>query len=175
MRKAMNKQLDFIFRRRSVRLFTDQPVSDGHITDMLQAGMSAPSARARDPWRFVVTRQRRDLDAMRTILPYGAMLKDAAAAFLVCGDITQAHEKLESFMLQDVSACVENMLLAASALGLGACWLGVHPRRERIEGLRDYFKLPEHIVPVAGIAVGHPATVPEKRTRYRQESVLINR
>lgn len=171
----MNEKLDFIFSRRSVRLFTGEPVSDELITAILQAGMSAPSARARDPWRFVVTRQRQDLDAMLAILPNGGMLKGAQAAFLVCGDIGQAHEQLESYMLQDVSACIENMLLAANGLGLGTCWIGVHPRKERVEGLRSLFTLSENVVPIAGIALGHPAKVPEKRTRYNPEYILINR
>ena len=171
----MNEKLDFIFSRRSVRLFTLEPVSDSQIEAILQAGMSAPSARARDPWRFVVTRRPEDLEAMRTIAPNGAMLKGAAAAFLVCGDIDQAHENQESYMLQDVSACVENMLLAINGLGLGGCWIGVHPRPERVQGMRDYFNLPESIVPIAAIALGYPAQKPGRRTRFVADKVLINR
>ena len=171
----MNEKLDFIFSRRSVRLFTREPVSEAEIEAILQAGMSAPSARARDPWRFVVTRRAADLEAMRSIAPNGSMLTGAAAAFLVCGDITQAHEHQESYMLQDVSACVENMLLAINGLGLGGCWIGIHPRLQRVEGMRNYFNLPDSIVPIAAIALGHPAKKPEKRTRFRADYVLVDR
>ncbi|MGI9536132.1 MAG: nitroreductase family protein [Desulfocapsaceae bacterium] len=171
----MNEKLDFIFQRRSVRLFTSEPVTDAQIKAILQAGMSAPSARARDPWRFIVTRQPEDLEAMMAIAPNGSMLKGAAAAFLVCGDIGAAHENQESYMLQDVSACVENMLLAINGLGLGGCWIGIHPRKERIKGMRDYFNLPDAIIPIAGIALGQPLKKPEKRTRFNSSYVLVNR
>lgn len=171
----MNEKLDFIFSRRSVRHFTEEPIVDEQIEAILQAGMSAPSARARDPWRFVVTRRPEDLQAMRSIAPNGSMLTAAAAAFLVCGDIRQAHEQQESYMLQDVAACLENMLLAINGLGLGGCWVGIHPRQQRVEGMRNYFKLPDSIVPIAAIACGHPAKIPGKRTRYRADFVLVNR
>lgn len=92
----MNDKLDFIFSRRSVRLFTDDPVPKNLIEDILMAGMSAPSARAKDPWRFVVLREAEDLEAMLKIVPNGAMLKSATAAFLVCGDIDTAHDNYES-------------------------------------------------------------------------------
>ena len=168
----MNDKLDFIFSRRSVRLFTDDPVPEILIEDILMAGMSAPSARAKDPWRFIVLREPEDLEAMLKIVPNGAMLKSATAAFLVCGDIDAAHDNYESYMLQDVSACTENMLLAANALGLGSCWIGIHPRPERIKPLQHYFKLPGNIIPVAGIALGYPAQKPEKRTRYNKKYIL---
>ena len=67
--KTMNEKLDFIFSRRSIRQFTEEPVSDSQIEAILQAGMPAPSARARDPWRFVVTRRSADLEMMRTSEP----------------------------------------------------------------------------------------------------------
>ena len=171
----MNQKLDFIFSRRSVRHFTPEPVSDAQIEAILQAGMSAPSARARDPWRFIVTRRAEDFEAMRSIAPNGSMLSGAAAAFLVCGDIAQAHENQESYMLQDVSACVENMLLAINGLGLGGCWIGIHPRPERVDGMRNYFNLPEAIVPIAAIAFGYPEKRPGKRTRFRADYILIDR
>jgi nitroreductase len=171
----MNEKLDFIFSRRSVRLFTRELVSDVQIEAILQAGMSAPSARAKDPWRFVVTRRAEDFEAMRSIAPNGSMLRGAAAAFLVCGDINQAHENRESYMLQDVSACIENMLLAINGLGLGGCWIGIHPRQQRVEGMRNYFNLPDSIIPIAAIALGHPAQKPEKRTRFRADYILVDR
>ncbi len=65
----------------------------------------------------------------------------------------------------------ENLLLAAGMLGLGTCWLGVHPRPERIQALHDLFSLPDHILPVAAIAVGHPAEEKPARTRFCAESV----
>ena len=93
--------------------------------------MAAPSAMGRNPWHFVVLGSRQAIDRLAGCLPNGKMLSGAAAALLVCGDINQAHDRELSFLLQDTSAAIENVLLAAGMLGLGACWLGIHPRQER--------------------------------------------
>lgn len=167
----MNPKLQFIFSRRSVRRYLEKEIPDELLTDLLEAAMAAPSAVAKDPWRFIVIRSRETLDRLADLLPHGKMLKRAAAALVVCGDMEAAHDSLESYMLQDCSAAVENILLAATALGLGSCWLGVHPRPDRIEGVRRLFELPDNIIPVAGIALGWPEKEPEPRTRFRQDSV----
>ena len=167
----MNPNLDFIFKRRSVRKYVDREIPTEMLHDLLEAAMAAPSARATDPWHFIVITERETLNRMISSLPNGKMLLTAPAALLVCGDMNRALEGFESYMLQDVSAAVENILLAANALGLGACWLGIHPRRNRMDGIRSLFTLPDHIIPVAGIALGWPDGTPEARTRYRQECV----
>ena len=118
----MNPLLQFIYARRSIRKYTGQAIPESILTDLLEAAMAAPSAVAKDPWHFVVLRSRASMDMLATALPNGQMLKGAAAAFIVCGDLQQAHDQELSFLLQDVSAAIENILLAATALGLGACW-----------------------------------------------------
>jgi nitroreductase len=167
----MNPNLDFIFKRRSVRMYLNKEIPTEILRDLLEAGMAAPSARATDPWHFIVITERETLGRMASVLPNGKMLLTAPAAFVVCGDINRALEGFESYMLQDVSAAVQNILLAATSLGLGSCWLGIHPRRTRMDGIRNLFHLPEHIIPVAGIALGWPAGNFEARTRYREECV----
>jgi len=167
----MNPRLDFIFRRRSVRKYLDKEIPAEMLNDLLEAGMAAPSARATDPWHFLVITERETLNRMTTALPHGKMLLAAPAAIVVCGDMNRALEGFESYMLQDVSAAVENILLAACALGLGSCWLGIHPRRNRMDSIRNIFSLPDHIIPVAGISLGWPDASPEARTRYREECV----
>lgn len=167
----MNPRLDFIFKRRSVRKYLDKEIPSEMLSDLLEAGMAAPSARATDPWHFLVITERETLNRMTTALPHGKMLLAAPAAIVVCGDMNRALEGFESYMLQDVSAAVENILLAANALGLGSCWLGIHPRRNRMDSIRNIFSLPDQIIPVAGIALGWPDATPEARTRYRDECV----
>lgn len=171
----MNEKLDWIFSRRSVRQFSTNKIPGEMIEDILQAGMAAPSARARDPWRFIVIEEQKTMQAMLERLPNGKMLESATAAFLVCGDLQAAHDGLESYMLQDVSACIENMLLAINTLGLGGCWIGVHPREERIQALREYFLLQDNIVPIAAIALGWPEVILRKRTRYTADYIIERR
>ena len=82
--------------------------------------------------------------------------------------------KKRMYMIQDCSACVENLLIAAHLLGLGACWLGVHPNAERVENIREFFHLPENIIPVSAVAVGWPSKNPPPRTNYNAEQVHLN-
>ncbi|MFO7761440.1 MAG: nitroreductase family protein [Thermodesulfobacteriota bacterium] len=167
----MNPELDFIFSRRSIRKYQDKEISGQILTDLLKAGMAAPSAVAKDPWHFMVIRSHSMLERVSRILPHGKMLREAGAGIIVCGDIEKAHDRQESYMLQDLSAATENILLAANVLGLGACWLGIHPRKERIEQIKELFSLPEKIIPMCGIALGWPAENPEPRSRYSSERV----
>ena len=167
----MNTKLNPIFARRSVRKFTAKPVSPEMIHDLLEAGMAAPSARACDPWSFIVIQKRETLDAMADIMPYGQMLRQAPLAIAVVGDQSKAAEGELSYMIQDCSAAAENILIAASLLGLGGVWLGAHPRPERMEPLIKTLNLPSHITPVALLAIGYPAETPEPRTRYRNNVV----
>lgn len=171
----MNPQLEFIFSRRSIRKFKNKTVPGEMIRDLLEAAMAAPSAVARDPWHFIVVTDKEVLDKIADILPNGKMLCDAPAAFVVCGDITKAHDQQEVYMLQDLSAATENILLAANALGLGGCWLGINPRQERMAGIKEIFKLPDNIIPMCGIVLGWPADKPEARTRYNENCIHLGK
>ncbi|MCY2989702.1 MAG: nitroreductase family protein [Planctomycetota bacterium] len=167
----MNPRLNHLFSRRSVRAYRQQDVADDLVRDLLQAAMAAPSAVAKDPWAFIVVRNREMLSKIAEGLPNGTMLRSAALGIVVCGDLQRTHDRQLSYLLQDCSAAVENLLLAANTLGLGACWLGVHPREDRVKHIRTLLKIPEPVIPVAMIAVGWPAESPEPRTRYREDAV----
>lgn len=171
----MNPTLLPLFARRSLRQYTQEPVPESLIHDLLEAGMAAPSAMHKDPWHVLVLRSRATIDQLHACLPNGKMLAGAQAALVVCGDIDRAHDRELSFLLQDVSAAIENILLAASMLGLGACWLGIHPREERITAVSRQFHLPHGIIPVAGIALGWPAEEKEPRTRFNRGLVHVER
>lgn len=171
----MNKKLESIFKRRSVRKYLKKDVSEKAVSDLLDAAMSAPSACETDPWDFLVLRSQEARDAVAATLPYGKMLSSAPLGIIVCGDMARAHSGELSYMLQDCSAAIENLLLAASKLGLGACWLGVHPRPDRVAALKKLFKLPESVIPVSAIAIGHPAERKEPRTRRKEARVHLEK
>jgi len=167
----MNPKLEFLYSRRSIREYRQGEVADHLLRDLLEAAMAAPSAVAKDPWEFIVVRRRETLRKIADGLPNGKMLADAAAGIVVCGDLNRAHDRQLSYLLQDCSAAIENLLLAASVLGLGACWLGVHPREDRVLHLRRLLRIPDAVIPVAVVAVGWPAEAPKPRTRYRADAV----
>lgn len=167
----VDEKLGFIFGRRSIRVYSAEPVSDAAVGKLLEAAMAAPSAVAKDPWRFVVLRQRSTLARIAEVLPNGKVLATAAVGIVVCGDLEAAHDRQLSYLLQDCSAAIENLLLSAHILGLGACWLGVHPREQRVQSLKAILSLPAAVLPVACIAIGHPAEAKDSRTRFNADYV----
>jgi len=171
----MNHSILPIVGRRSVRKYTNKPVTDEQVRALLEAAMSAPSAMAMDPWRFLVLRERASLSALAEILPHGKMLNDAALGIVVCGDLSKAHGQSLSYLLQDCSAATENLLLAAHFMGLGGVWLGVHPNEDRIEGIRTRFGVPPPVLPLAALSIGYPSEHPAMRTRYTDASVHTER
>jgi nitroreductase len=167
----MNSSLDLIFARRSIRVFRPGEVSPKTVKTILEAAMAAPSAVAKDPWRFVVVRQQDRLEEITEGLPNGKMLASAAVGIFVCGDMEAVHDRQLSYLLQDCSAAIENLLIAVHGLGLGAVWLGIHPREDRVQSVARILRLPASIIPVAGIAIGHRGEEKEARTRFREEYV----
>lgn len=166
MNPSPNAALQFILGRRSVRVYRPGDVDEPIVQTLLEAAMAAPSAVAKDPWRFVIVRSRTTLTAIADVLPNGQMLATAAVGIVVCGDLEVAHDRQLSYLLQDCSACIENLLLAAHGLGLGACWLGVHPRESRIQRIASLLAVPASVIPVAVIALGWPGETKEPRTRF---------
>lgn len=146
--------LDAILGRRSIRRFRPDPVDETRVEKLLRAAMAAPSAGNQQPWRFVVLRDRAVREELSRKSPYAAMLPGAPLGIAVCGDLSA--EKHEGFWVQDCSAAVQNLLVAAHALGLGAVWLGYYPDEERWKGAQDVLRLPKEIVPLCVIALGYP-------------------
>jgi nitroreductase len=165
--------IEAIHGRRSIRAYTDEPVTEDDVDVLLKAAMAAPSAGNQQPWHFVVIDDRSVLDAIPDYHQYAAMLHQAPLAIAVCGDT--GEEKHEGFWVQDCSAAVENLLLAAHARGLGAVWLGVHPEADRVRGTRELLNLPGQVVPLAIISIGHPAEDKAPATYYSPERVHRNR
>jgi nitroreductase len=156
--------IEAILTRRSIRKYTDLPVPDATVQELLEAAMSAPSAGNQQPWQFVVIRDRQTLQKVPSVHPYASMVPGAALAILVCGDLhLETHQ---GYWVQDCSAATQNLLLAAHAQGLGAVWLGVYPREDRVSGLRSLLRLPEHVVPLALIAIGYPDQAKPRAERY---------
>jgi len=161
--------LEAIMSRRSIRRYTGEPVTPEQMETILRAAQAAPSAGNQQPWRFVVLTEREVLDAAAETTPYGRMLRDAAAAIVVCGDT--ADLKHEVMWQQDCSAAVENALLAAHALGLGAVWLGYYPKMERVTPLKELLGIPEGVEPLAVLSIGHPAEEKPPSDRYEPSFV----
>ncbi len=172
---ARRDLLNFIFNRRSIRAYAPGEIPEADVQLLLEAAMAAPSAVAKDPWRFVVVRDRAMREQLAAELPNGKMLPEAALGVVIAGDLEAAHDRQLGYLLQDCAAAIENLLLAAHALGYGACWLGVYPRENRVRHVRQVLGFPASILPVSIVALGHPGERKSGRTRFNPEFVRWER
>ena len=164
---------DAIITRRSIRSYTDTDISDELMQKLLQAALAAPSANNEQPWHFIVIRDRATLDYIPQIHPHSKMLLQAPAALAVCADLNLEKNPGCGHWIQDCAAATQNILIAAHALGLGACWIGIDPKAQHKEAIKTRLKLPDNIEPFCIIALGHPnetkkTSRPQKPDRIHQ-------
>jgi nitroreductase len=158
-----------LLNRRSIRKYTGEKVSDELLEKIIEAGMYAPSAVNTKPWHYIVFRSASTFDAIIEANSNAGMLKQASAAILICYDEKLQHDN--GYGPVDCSAATQNMLLAAHGLGLGACWVGIYPRQNRIDALHNLFNLPEHVVPFAVISIGFPNEARNKPLRFLKDRI----
>ena len=165
------QKIDLLFERHSVRQYKDEAVAPDDLELILRAGMSAPSAVNSQPWEFLVVQDRTRLNECATIRKFWGMLAQAPLAILVSANLEGYKGSSKDFFVQDCSAAAENMLLAATALGYGGVWLGIHPLTEPQEKLRALFHIPNEILPTVLLSLGRPLTPPEHGAHVTPEKV----
>ena len=154
-------------RRRSIRKYTQEPVSKEDIDLLMHAAMSGPSACNKTPWEFYVVTDEAVLEKLRNASRYSKIY--ASLAIVVCGSLSRAlPSQLAPYWIQDCSAATENILLAATDLDLGTVWCGIHPQKRAEERVREALGLTEKQIPLNIIYVGHPDQVQEPRDQYKE-------
>lgn len=166
------EQLAYILDRRSIRRYTSQKIDNETIKDLLEAAMYAPSAVNKQPWHFVVVDNREMLERMMEVHPHAGMLRTASHAIVVCGDEKLQHD--DGYWIVDCGAATQNLLLAAHCLGLGSCWVGLHPREGRKTAFSELLGLPGHVKPFALVALGYPSEKKPRPQRFHPERVKFN-
>ena len=164
--------LEAILTRRSARRFKPKQVDTQSIDILLRAAMAAPSAHNEQPWHFIVVTKRDVLDKLATSHPYAKMCLEAPLAIVPCMDTKL--DKGQGHLEQDMSAAIENLLIAVRSLGLGAVWCGVYPKQERIQEIANLFKLPKNIQPFAIIPIGYTDAAQIDVDRYQEQRVHHN-
>jgi nitroreductase len=164
--------LKTIFERKSVREFTKDKVNKDTLDILLKAAMCAPTAGNRQPWSFVIVTEKPVLKLLADGLPYAQMLNDANAAIIVCGSPSESFEGIESeFWVQDCSAASENILIAVESMGLGACWTGVYPVKDRIDFVAKTLGIPKGNIPLNVIPLGFPNGLQQTKDKYKPEKI----
>ena len=157
-------------RRRSIRKYTQEPVSKEDIDLLMHAAMSGPSACNKTPWEFYVITDEAVLEKLRNASRYSKIY--APLAIVVCGSLSRAlPSQLAPYWIQDCSAATENILLSATDLGLGTVWCGIHPQKRAEEKVREALVLTEKQIPLNIIYVGHPDQVQEPRDQYKESYI----
>lgn len=159
--------MENIMTRTSIRDYEDRAVEDDKLELILRAAMAAPSAGNKQPWRFVVVKDKAVLSALSAKFQTMKMVEKAPLAVVVCGDTTQIFPgEGRDYWVEDASAATENLLLAAHAQGLGAVWCGVYPLSERVRYVQELLQLPDHIVPLNVVPMGYPAEDPAPKDKW---------
>ena len=165
--------MSIVFKRQSVRRFTDEKVSDEKIENLLKAGMQAPSACNQQAWEFVVISDEEDKKAVSEMHQFAKPAEKASHLIVTVGNLNEA--KIHRMIEQDLGACNENILLQATHEGLGAVWLGFHPIEDRTLKLKEYLNIPDYCIPFSVICVGYPQKEKELKLRYDESKIHFDR
>ncbi len=166
--------MEGLLTRRSVRKFQDKPIPKELLEKVVEAGEYAPSAHNTQPWEFLIIQDKEKLKHFRVLQRSALFAENAAAVVLVCCHEDVAfHREKEGWSYIDIdgSAATMNVLLAAHALGLGACWCGAAPMVGPIHAIKEYFELPENVRPFSIVVLGYPAEEPKQPERHKEERV----
>lgn len=168
---------DLIMTRSSVRSYTDQEISEAQIDTLLRAAMAAPTGGNRQPWSFVVVKDKKILQELSGVLHFAEkQMAHTSLCIVVCGDLKKSFktEYLEYWPF-DCSAATENLLLQAHAMGLGAVWNTVTHSKEESGNVRRILNTPDHILPMAAVTIGYPKGPARPKDKFKPENIVINR
>ncbi|MDR0423078.1 MAG: nitroreductase family protein [Rickettsiales bacterium] len=165
--------IELIHTRRSTRKYNSQVVSDEVLNIVLAAGMTAPSAMNKQPWEFIIVKDAQQKEAVAKISQYAQMTLESPVSILVCGN---TEKSFSSNYLFDCAAASQNILLSATALGLGSVWTGIdHKNEELKDSFKKIFNLPKHIEPVAYLVLGYTDNVFTKKNYFDENKVHLNK
>lgn len=164
-----------LLTRRSVRKYSDKPISKADLKEIIRITQYAPSAHNTKPWEFLVIEDKEVLGKFRNLQRAAAFAANAQAVILVCVDETRslAREK-EGWTYADIdgSSATAALLMAAHSLGIGSCWCGCSPMTKPVEDVKEFFKLPSNIRPFSIVTLGYAETQPRQPEDREDETKI---
>jgi nitroreductase len=157
--------IDVILSRRSIRRYEPRPIPEETLKLILEAGRLAPTAVNRQPWHFVVVTDP-ELKQQLSQARFNQFLKDAAAVIVGCGQYDGSPG--DRWVPIDVTIAMQNMVIAAWALGVGSCWIGAFDEKE----VKELLGIPENVKILALLSMGYPAEKPAQREKKTLESIV---
>jgi len=171
----MNDTIETILGRKSVRDYTNKPISKANLTLLLKAAMAAPSGGDTRPWSFLVIKDKELLKELSDTLKYGRMIRDAGAVIVVCGNPQKSTFDGDQYWMFDCSVAAENILLAAESIGLGAVWTAVYPNKVRIKNVKKVLNIPKKIEPLCAISIGYPKSIKKPKNKFDPKNIHWNK
>ena len=161
--------MNTIYKRVSIRKWTDQPVEDEKITEILKAAMQAPSAGNQQPWEFIVVRDKETLEKLSKISKYSGCVANAPVAIInICNPEGRRFAEVAPV---DMAICTEHEWLAATDLGLGAVWIGVAPFEDRIMMSGEILGISEPKTVFSILPLGYPAEERTQQERFDESRI----
>ncbi len=164
-----NPVLEAIYSRRSVRNYTEEPVSRETVLEIIRAGTWAPSGLNNQPWRFVIIWDQHKRRSLAELTRYGDIIRQAPVVIAVFVDKDAMYHEVKDH--QAMGACIQNMLLAIHALGLGGVWLG--EILKNADKVREILELPKNLDLMAVVALGHPSDRNQTSSRKPLADVVL--
>ena len=162
----MTNFTDLLYKRKSIREFTDYTLSEAEITLLMESATRAPNACNLQSWHFYAVTNRDMINSFYPAIYSGKWITEAAMVIVVCTDAKELEKRFgdrgsKLFAVQDTAAAINNILLQAANIGLGGCWIGAY----NDEKCRELLNIPAERCPVALLPIGKPKSEPFERGR----------
>lgn len=157
-----------LYKRRSIREYNDKEISLEELEELVKAGMNAPSAHNKKPYDFIIVRDKKTLKRLSQTGPYAHMLEQASAAIIIC---SIADEETTPYWQADCGAVTENILLEATSLGIGSCWIGEYPNIEKSEKVKMILEIPKDYQVFSTISLGYPLKDKKENNNFYTEKI----
>lgn len=167
--------------RRSVRKYKSEDIPDETIKKVLNSGRLAPSGGNMQPWEFILVKDKNTIEKIVELTFVGfnkasghqqRWILTAPLLIVVCTDykrtVARYGEMGRKIALMDTSAAIENMLLTATALGLGSCWVSGFDTKD----LSELLQTPESVEPIAILPLGYPERVPDSPNKFPMDQIV---
>jgi nitroreductase len=157
--------LDLIVNRRSIRRYEAKDIPEDVMKQILEAGRQAPSAVNKQPIHFIIVKDH-ELAKKFSNLPFNSFIKDAPAVIVGCADVKSLLTG--KWAVVDTTIAMQNMVIAAWALGVGSCWIGAFDEKK----VKESLKIPDKWKVVALLTIGYPAEQPKPRKKKPIEELF---
>jgi nitroreductase len=155
-----------ILNRRSIRKYIQREINQEEIMEILEAARWAPSGLNNQPWRFVIVKEKKE--KLATFTKYSYIIRGADICVAVFLDHTSSYDRTKDLL--SIGAAIQNMLLRAYSLGIGACWLGeILNKKDEVNALLE---IPPEMELVAVISFGYPAERPIVKRKELSELII---